>query len=113
MPYHDERAGLDAIRAIADRQLVADFRNQMVNRHTGEPLPLPTFVPTPAGETRTHILAIDGSNAYHPIPGALPCTEAGFVSLGMVVIDMRKLASLDHLPDSGAANPRDLRATEI
>ena len=112
MPYHDERAGLDAIRLIADGQLVANFRNQMVDRHVGEPLPLPTFAPTPAGESRTHILAIDGSNVYHPIPGALPCTEAGFVSLGMVVIDMRKLTSLKHLPDSGAANPRELRATE-
>lgn len=112
MPYHDERAGLDAIRAIADRGLVAHFRDQMVDRHAGEPLRLPAFSPTPSGERRAYILAIDGSNAYHPIPGALPCTEAGFVSLGMVVIDMGKLISLEHLPDSGAANPRDLRATE-
>ena len=112
MPYHDERAGLDVIRAIADSGLLEDFRSDMVARHTGEPLPLPRFEPTPAGASRTHILAIDGSNVHAPIPGALPCTEAGVVSLGMVVIDTEKLASLEHLPDSGASNPRDLRATE-
>ena len=112
MPYHDERAGLDAIRAIADSNLLEDFRNKMVARHTGEPLPLPRFERCPAGTPRTHILAIDGSNVHAPIPGALPCTEAGIVSLGMVVIDIEKLTSLECLPDSGASNPRDLRATE-
>lgn len=112
MPYEDERAGLDAIRAIADSDLLDNFRRDMVDRHTGEPLPLPEFMRYKTGRPRTHILAIDGSNIYKPIPGALPCTEAGIVSLGLVVIDVRKLASLQHLPDSGASNPRDLRATE-
>lgn len=112
MPYHDERAGLDAIRAIADSDAVESFRGDMVARHTGEPLPLPRFEPRPAGTSRRLILAIDGSNVYAPIPGALPCTEAGIVSLGLVVIDVQKLASLEHLPDSGASDPRDLRATE-
>lgn len=112
MPYHDERAGLDAIRAIADSDAVESFRSDMAARHTGEPLPLPRFEPRPAGTSRNLILAIDGSNVHAPIPGALPCTEAGIVSLGLVVIDLEKLASLEHLPDSGASDPRDLRATE-
>ena len=112
MPYEDERAGLDAIRAIADSDLLARFRRNMVDRHTGEPLPLPDFVPYKAGRRRRTVLAIDGSNIYKPIPGALPCTEAGVVSLGLVAIDVEQLTSLEHLPESGAANPRDLRATE-
>lgn len=112
MPYQDERAGLDAIRAIADSSVLAKFREDMVDRHTGKPLPLPEFTPYQVGRPRTHILAIDGSSIYKPIPGALPCTEAGLVSLGLVVINVSQLASLEHLPESGASNPRDLRATE-
>ena len=112
MPYEDERAGLAALRAIVERGVVDDFRSQMKNRHTGEPLPLPQFQPCPSGASRSHILAIDGSNVYDAIPGALPCTEAGIVSLGLVVIDVKKLTSLQTLPDSGAVNPRQLRASE-
>ena len=112
MPYQDEKAGLDAIRAITESGVVEDFRMEMAERHTGEPLPLPRFEPCPAGKCRGYVVAIDGSNIYAPIPGALPCTEAGLVSLGMVVIDIRKLESLPHLPASGAADPRELRKTE-
>ena len=112
MPYQDEKAGLDAIRAITESGVVEDFRTKMVERHTGVPLPLPTFEPCPAGKSRGYVVAIDGSNIYAPIPGALPCTEAGLVSLGMVVIDIRKLESLSHLPASGAVDPRQLRETE-
>ena len=112
MPYEDERAGLAALRSIVESGVVDDFRSQMKDRHSGEPLPLPNFQPCPAGTSRSHILAIDGSNVYDAIPGALPCTEAGIVSLGLVVIDVKKLTSLQSLPDSGAVNPRLLRATE-
>ena len=112
MPYEDERAGLSALRAIVESGVVDEFRSQMKNRHTNEPLPLPPFQPCPKGTSRSHILAIDGSNLYHPIPGALPSTEAGIVSLGLVSIDVNKLTSLQTLPDSGAVNPRLLRSTE-
>ena len=112
MPYQDEKAGLDAIRAIAESGVVEDFRTKMVERHTGEPLPLPRFDPCPVGKPRGYVVAIDGSNIYAPIPGALPCTEAGLVSLGIVIIDIKKLESLRHLPESGAASPRELRNTE-
>lgn len=112
MPYQDEKAGLDAIRAIAERGVVEDFRGDMVERHTGKPLPLPRFEACPAGKSRGYVVAIDGSNLYAPIPGALPCTEAGLVSLGVVVIDIEKLESLPHLPVSGASDPRRLRETE-
>lgn len=112
MPYADEIAGLAALRAIADSGIVEEFRQQLVERHSGEPLPLPAFLPCPPGQSRTHILAIDGSNVYDAIPGALPCTEAGLVSLGLVVIDLNKLAALERLPESGSVNPRMLRDTE-
>ena len=58
-----------------------------------------------------YVVAIDGSNVYAPIPGALPCTEAGLVSLGMVIIDIKKLGSLSHCPTVGV-DPRELRKTE-
>lgn len=112
MPYQDEKAGLETIRAIAASGVVDGFRAEMVERHTGQPLPLPVFSPCPAGRPRGHVVAIDGSNVYAPIPGALPCTEAGVVSLGLVIIDVTRLKSLDHLPASGAADPRELRKTE-
>ncbi len=112
MPYEDERAGLAAIRAIAESGVVEAFREDLQERHSGQPLPLPPFQPCPAGTSRTHILAIDGSNVYEPIPGALPSTEAGLVSLGMVVIDLKKLETLPRLPESGAVDPRLLRETE-
>ena len=112
MPYADERAGLTALRAIAESGIVDEFREQLVERHSGEPLPLPAFIPCPQGNSRSHILAIDGSLVYDAIPGALPCTEAGIVSLGIVVVDLKKLQSLRHLPESGSVNPRLLRETE-
>lgn len=112
MPYEDERAGLAAIRAIAEQGVVDDFRDQLQERHSGEPLPLPPFKPCPSGTSRTHILAIDGSEIYESIPGALPSTEAGLVSLGLVVMDLEKLKALRRLPESEAVNPRLLRQTE-
>ena len=112
MPYEDERAGLAAIRAIAESGVVETFRAELQERHSGQPLPLPPFQPCPAGPSRTHILAIDGSNIYQPIPGALPSTEAGLVSLGVVVMDLKKLETLQRLPESGAVSPRLLRETE-
>ncbi len=112
MPYEDERAGLAAILAIAESGVVEAFREDLQERHSGQPLPLPPFQPCPAGTSRTHILAIDGSNIYEPIPGALPSTEAGLVSLGMVLMDLEKLEALQRLPESGAVDPRLLRETE-
>ena len=112
MPYHDERAGLAAIQALAGAGLVDEFRKELVDRHTGIPLPLPSFTQRPGGTARPYVLAIDGSNIYESIPGALPCTEAGLVSLGVVIIDLGKLRTLAPLPESGAVDPRQLRATE-
>ena len=112
MPYLDERAGLASILAIAESGVVDEFRNQLVERHDGTPLPLPAFAGMAGGSARNHVVAIDGSNIYEQIPGALPCTEAGLVSLGVVVIDTVKLFSLPRLPMSHAVNPRVLRNTE-
>ena len=112
MPYLDERAGLASILAIAQSGIVDEFRNRLVERHGGTPLPLPSFAAIPDGRARRHIVAIDGSNIYEPIPGALPCTEAGLVSLGVVLIDTVKLFSLPRLPMSHAVNPRELKDTE-
>ena len=75
-------------------------------------LPLPPFRPSPPGKSRTHLVAIDGSQIYDHFPGRLPDTHAGAVSLGIVVINLGKLSSLKKLPDSGAVNPRELRKTE-
>ena len=112
MPYKDERAGLSALREIADSGIVEDFRENMQALQREEPLPLPDFRPCPPGYSRGKVLAIDGSHLYTPIPGALPMTEAGLVSLGIVVIDLQEIRALDRLPESGAVNPRELRATE-
>lgn len=111
MPYEDERAGLAAIRTIATSGIVDDFSNELIDR-CDEPLSLPPFIPCSEGTQRNLILAIDGSNIYKPIPGALPCTEAGLVSLGVVIINLQQLDALQSLPESGAVNPRSLKATE-
>ena len=112
MPYADEKAGLAAIRALAEQGIVEDFRAGLAERHPGELLELPPFEPFPIGQARSRVLAVDGSNIYEPIPGALPATEAGLVSLGVVVIDTERLASLERSPLSGAVNPRRLMETE-
>lgn len=112
MPYQDERAGLASILAIAESGVVEQFRRNLVERHDGTLLPLPEFVPIPRGRARKQVVAIDGSNVYDSIPGALPCTEAGFVSLGVVLVDTKKLFSLQRLRLSHAVNPRELRDTE-
>ena len=112
MAYQDERAGLAAIRTLAEQGIVEDFRADLAERHPGEVLQLPEFEPFPAGNARSRVLAIDGSNIYEPIPGALPATEAGLVSLGVVIIDTFRLAALNRAPDSGAVDPRQLRETE-
>ena len=113
MPYEDERAGLAAIRAMADRGIVDEFRQQIEVSRSGPPPPLPPFQAyADEGRPRARVLAIDGSFLYVPIPGSLPSTEAGLVSLGMVIIDTEKLRSLKRLPESNAVNPRNLKATE-
>ena len=112
MPYEDERAGLAAIQALVERGVVEDFRQHLAERHPGEVLELPPFEPFPAGNARSRVLAIDGSNIYEPIRGALPATEAGLVSLGVVIIDTQRLAALQRSPDSGAVDPRQLKETE-
>ena len=113
MPYSNEYAGLEAIRLIADSGMVDEFRDAMVSRKPEEPLLLPEFLPCPPnGRVRGHVLAIDGSVITKDIPGALPCTEAGLVSLGVVVMNLNDLSRLERLPQSGAVNPRLLRETE-
>ncbi|WP_420624612.1 hypothetical protein [Candidatus Poriferisodalis sp.] len=113
MPYPDERAGLTAIRAIVDSTEFDDFRGRLdPPTHSTVLEPWPPFTPCPRGNSRTHLIAIDGSQVYDRIPGRLPDTQAGAVALGMVVIKLRELHQLDSLPHSGAVNPRELRDTE-
>ena len=112
MPYEDERAGLEAIRRIAGSDIVNNFRASLLIQSGENPMQLPPFNPCPPGNTRKYVLAIDGSEVYASIPGALPCTEAGIVSLGVVIIDLEKLHALEQMPVSGAQNPRGIRATE-
>ena len=112
MPYADERAGLAAIKAIADSDEFAEFQARLQPPSQEDVLNLPPFRPSPAGRSRTHLVAIDGSQVYDHFPGRLPDTQAGVVSLGIVVINLEKLASLDKLPQSGSVDPRELRKTE-
>ena len=112
MPYADERAGLAAIQAIADSTEFAEFRARLQPPRQDAVLPLPPFRPSPSGNSRSHLVAIDGSQVYDNFPGRLPDTHAGVVSLGIVVINLRDLSSLSKLPESGTVNPRELRETE-
>ena len=112
MPYDDERAGLAAIQAIADSTEFEEFRARLQPPSQDAVLCLPPFRPSPSGRSRTHMVAIDGSQVYDNFPGRLPDTHAGVVSLGIVVINLRSLSSLRRLPASGAVNPRELRETE-
>ena len=112
MPYADERAGLAAIQAIADSDEFENFRARLQPPSQGAVLSLPPFRPSPAGRSRTHLVAIDGSQVYDHFPGRLPDTQAGVVSLGIVVMNLEKLASLQKLPKSRSVDPRELRETE-
>ena len=94
MPYADERAGLAAIQALADSDEFEDFRARLQPPSPDTVLSLPPFRPSPAGRSRTHLVAIDGSQVYDHFPGRLPDTQAGVVSMGLVVINLEKLASL-------------------
>ena len=112
MPYADERAGLAAIQAIADSDEFEEFRARLQPPGQDAVLTLPPFRPSPAGRSRTHLVAIDGSQVYDHFPGRLPDTQAGVVSLGIVVMNLEKLGSLEKLPQSRSVNPRQLRETE-
>ena len=112
MPYHDERAGLAAIQAIADSAEFRDFRARLQPPRAEAVLDLPPFRPSPSGRVRTHLVAIDGSQVYDTFPGRLPDTHAGVVSLGVVVMNLQELTSLDRLPETDSVNPRKLRETE-
>ncbi len=113
MPYEDERAGLAAITSIAGGERVAEFRDNLSPKSNDELPPLPEFQPLPSdGKARSFVVAIDGSRVYHPIPGRLPATEAGLVSVGLVVINVERLGSLEMLPQSRSVDPRELRKTE-
>ena len=112
MPYADERAGLAAIQALSDSEEFEDFRSRLQPPSQDAVLNLPPFRPSPVGRSRTHLVAIDGSQVYDHFPGRLPDTQAGVVSLGLVVINLEKLASLPRLPSSRSVDPRELRETE-
>ena len=116
MPYPDERAGLAAIRAIVDSGELDEFRSKLQPPNTDAVLDLPPFKQCPQGTSRTHLVAIDGSQVYDRFPGRLPDTHAGAVSLGVVVIKLHELHELHkrkrRLPASGAVDPRRLRDTE-
>ena len=112
MPYADERAGLAALQAIADSEDFAEFRARLQPPSQQAVLPFPPFRPSPSGKARTHLVAIDGSQVYDRFPGRLPDTHVGVVSLGIVVIKLNKLSSLEKLPESGSVNPIELRKTE-
>ena len=112
MPYPDERAGLAAIQALADSIEFSEFRKRLLPPSKDAVLDLPPFRPSPSGNSRSHLVAIDGSQVYDHFPGRLPDTHAGAVSLGIVVINLSKLSSLEKLPDSESVDPRELRKTE-
>lgn len=112
MPYADERAGLSAIQSIVDGDDFEEFRARLDPPQTDAVLPLPAFRPCPDGTPRANLVAIDGSRIYGQFPGRLPDTHVGAVSLGVVVMNLRKLANLSRLPKSGSVDPRELRNTE-
>ncbi len=55
MPYADERAGLAAIKALADSDEFEDFRALLQPPSPDAVLNLPPFRPSPAGRPRTHL----------------------------------------------------------
>ncbi len=112
MPYADERAGLSAIQAIVDSEDFEEFRRRLDPPRIEAVLDLPEFRPCPNGTPRTSMVAIDGSMVYDRFPGRLPDTQAGVVTLGVVVINLRNLAALPQMPVSKSVDPRELRKTE-
>ena len=112
MPYPNERAGFAALEDLERRRIVEAF-GERLEQGTNLPLrPLPPFAPFPKGTPRSVVVALDGSSIYHRIPGRLPSTEAGLLSIAIVQIDVHRLTNLPRLPESRATDPVQLRDTE-
>ena len=112
MPYPNERAGFSAVEDLERRRIVEAFGDQLAQPVAGSLEPLPPFKPFPEARPRPVVVAVDGSSVYHRIPGRLPATEAGLLSIAIVRIDVHRLENLVRLPESGAVNPVQLRDTE-
>ena len=112
MPYPDERAGFSALQDLERRRVIEAFGDRLERGADLPPKPLPPFESFRSAEPRPVVVALDGSSIYHRIPGRLPCTEAGLISVAIVRIDVELLESLPRLPESGATNPVQLRETE-
>lgn len=112
MPYPNERAGFSAVEDLERRRIVEAFGDTLEQGVNLPFKPLPPFEPFPEGRPRPVIVALDGSSIYHRIPARLPATEAGLLSIAIVRIDVHRLENLARLPESGAFDPVQLRATE-
>ena len=112
MPYPNETAGFSSISEFERHRVIDAFRGKLSVNNLDERPPLPEFQPFESGTGRDIVVAIDGSNVYTKIPGQLPQTEAGLISIASVIIDLNKFKNLAELPESGAVNPAELRGTE-
>lgn len=112
MPYPNERAGFSAVEDLERRRIVEAFGDRLEQGAKLPPKPLPPFESFPQGRPRPVVVALDGSSIYHRIPGRLPATEAGLLSIAIVRIDVERLENLPRLPQSGATDPVQLRDTE-
>lgn len=112
MPYPNERAGFSAIEDLERRRIIDAFGDKLAQGESHPRKPLPNFQPFTRSTPRPVVVALDGSNIYHRIPARLPATEAGLLSISIVRIDVERLVNLAQLPESGAADPVELRGTE-
>lgn len=112
MPYPNERAGFSAVGDLERRRIVEAFGDRLEQGVSLPRTPLPPFKSFSEHSPRRVVVALDGSTIYHRIPARLPATEAGLLSIAIVRIDVQRLENLPRLPESGALDPAQLRATE-
>lgn len=114
MPYENEFANYEPLRRIADNQRIHDLlgryrvhqiplrkKEQLIVTHIND-LPISNYKPD-------WVLAIDGSFLPVAIKNGFPGSEAAYITIASVMMDMAKVRKLD---EYRPVNPKEFRLTQ-
>lgn len=111
MPYEGEFAGYRPLQRIAEAERVKQLlsRARVHSPASSEPAAVPSPAPAVAETLPEFVVAIDGSQAEHPVANGYPGAQVGYLTVASVLLD---LAALDALDEQRPANPVEFRKTE-